>query len=148
MSDFAVAVRVLSSAGAERIDFDSDELGLGVVTVQEPEDNYREVRATADRIPGSSLIASVPDDGFLVVMVRVKGATWADCTARWEAARVAYRAEDRFFIETVIEGVTKRWIAERPSVTPAAIESASLISKRLTYQLRFRVQPNPTVSIA
>ena len=148
MSDFDVSARILSSAGALRLDLESPSQGLELVTVQEPEETYREVEATADRVPGSSLIASVEDVGTLVVTVRAFGPTWAACAGNWETARAAYKAEAVFFVETGIEGVTKRWEARRPVVVPAEIGSGDIAARWQTYQLRFRVQPNPTVSIA
>ena len=145
--DFDVSVRILSSAGVELIDLNDRAIGLKVESVQELEESYREVRSTAPRVPGSSLHASVLDDGYLVVFVHVKGTSWAQCTARWEAVRAAYRAEPQFLLETEVEGVTKRWQAERPNVADAGIDSSRLVVKSQTYQLRFRVQPDPTVSI-
>jgi hypothetical protein len=145
--DFDVAVRIVGSDGTTvRADLNDPNNGLSVVSVQEPEETVRSIRTTAPRVDGSYRVAEAEDDGFLVVVVDVDGTTWAQCETRWQAVRTAYRTEWDFYVETEIEGVTKRWRTERPDVAPVGIESASLVSKIQSYSLRFRVQPNPTVS--
>lgn len=146
---FDLAVRVIAADGTtERIDFNDHDAGLAVINHQEPEENVRDIRASAARVDGSYRVAEADDDGFLNLFVRVSGSTWGECTARWETARAAYRAESFYFLEIEEEGVTKRWRTERPDVVPSGIDSMALANKRQTYQLRFRVQPNPTVSVA
>lgn len=147
--DFDVAVRIVAADGTTvSANLNDPTNGLSVVSVQEPEDSVRDIRVTAPRVDGSFRVAEADDDGSLVVVVDVDGTSWGQVETRWQAVRTAYRAESSFFVETEIEGVTKRWRTERPDVSFAGIESASLVSKIQTYSLRFRVQPNPTVTIA
>ena len=144
--DFSVSARIIESDGVTaRLDLNNPDAGLSVVSVQEPDDTVRDIRVTAPRVDGSFRVAEADDDGFLVVIVDVDGATWQQVNQRWQAVRTAYRAESSFFIETDIEGVRKLWRTERPDVSPAGTESASLSSKTQTYSIRFRVQPNPTI---
>lgn len=147
--DFTVHVRIVGVDGSTvRADLNAPDAGLSVASVQEPEETVRDLRVTAPRVDGSFSVASVDDDGFLVVIVDVDGVSWAQVEQRWQAIRSAYRAEPAFFVETEIEGVVKRYRTERPSVSIAGVESSSLVLKRQTYSIRFRVQPNPTVSYA
>ena len=147
--DFDVAVRIVAADGTTvRTNLNNPPSGLSVMSVQEPEDAVRDTRVSAPRVDGSFRVAEADGDGFLVVVVDVDGATWAQVETRWQAIRTAYRAESYFFIETDIEGVAKRWRTERPDVIPAGSESSSLVLKRQTYTLRFRVQPNPSVTVA
>ena len=145
--DFDVAVRIVAADGTTvRANLNDPPNGLSVMSVQEPEETARTLRTSAPRVDGSYRVAEAEEDGFLVVIVDVDGSTWAQCSTRWEAVRAAYRAEWDFYVETEIEGVTKRWRTERPDVAPTGSDSSSLVLKRQTYSLRFRVQPNPTVS--
>lgn len=147
--DFAVAVRIVAANGTTvRANLNDVNAGLSVLTAQEPDETVREIRTTAPRVDGSYRVAEADDDGFLVVVVDVDGDSWGQVETRWQAIRAAYRAEPSFYVETEIEGVTKRWRTERPDVSFAGLESASLVMKRQTYSLRFRVQPNPSVAVA
>lgn len=143
------SLRLVSNDGATLLAELYDSVnGLTVETVQEPEENLREGRVTSSRVPGSFQVWAVPDDGFLTAIVRVEGTSWAECTSRWQAVRAAFLAEPRFFIEMKYEGVTTTWRTERPNVSPGPLESVNLLRKRQTYQMRFRVQPNPVVTVA
>jgi hypothetical protein len=145
--DFDVAVRIIAADGTTVLaNLNDPPNGLSVITVQEPEETVRAIRTTAPRVDGSYRAAEAEDDGFLVVVVEVDGTSWSQTETRWQAVRTAYRTEWDFYIETEIEGVTKLWRTERPDVAPAGLESASLVLKMQTYSLRFRVQPNPTVT--
>lgn len=145
--DFAVAVRIVAADGTTvRANLNDPAAGLSVLTVQEPEDNQRDIRVTAARVDGSFRVAAADADGVLVVLLDVDGTTWAQVETRWQAIRAAYRAEPMFFLETEVEGVTKRWRTERPDVAPGVSDSSSLVLKRQGYALRFRVQPNPTIT--
>lgn len=143
-----VSVRVVSKTDdSVTADLGDHDNGLWITSHQEPEVTDREDRSTSPRVPGSSLNSSVEDDGFFLALGFVDGDTWAQCQSRWEALKSGCRAERRFWLELEIEGVTKRWDAERPEVTPGAVDASAIFNGRQTYQLRFRVQPNPTVSI-
>jgi hypothetical protein len=145
--DFSVAVRIVAADGTTvRADLNDPPNGLSVLSVQEPEESTRTLRVTAPRVDGSFPVARAEDDGFLVVLVDVDGSTWVETNTRWQAVRTAYRAEWDFFVETELEGVTTRWRTERPDVAPVGIESSSLVIKRQSYSLRFRVQPHPTIT--
>lgn len=147
--DFAVAVRIVAADGTTvRANLNDPPNGLSVLTAQEPEETVRDIRVTAPRVDGSFRVAEADADGSLVIVVDVDGSSWGQVETRWQAVRAACRAERSFFVETEIEGVTKRWRTERPDVSFAGLESASLVAKRQTYSMRFRVQPNPTVTVA
>ena len=144
---FDVHARIIESDGTTvALDFNDHTAGLVLVSHQEPEENVRHIRTSAARVDGSFSVAQASDDGFLTLIVRVSGSTWAECMSRWEAARAAYRAESHFYIEVEAEGVTTRWRTERPDVAPAGSDASALANKRQTYSLRFRVQPHPTVT--
>ena len=147
--DFDVAVRIVAADGVTvRSNLNDVANGLSILSVQEPEDAVRTIRVTAPRVDGSFPVAYADDSGFLVVIIDVEGTTWAQVETRFQAVRTAYRTEFYFFVETEVEGVTKRWRTERPDVVPSITESVSLVSKSQTYSIRFPVQPNPDVTIA
>lgn len=148
MSDFAVAVRIVGSdATTIRADLNDIANGLSVETVQEPDDAYRRTRTTSPRVDGEITVAEVDDASDLNMIVTVEGNSWTQVVSRWQAVRTAYRAEARFYLDVEVEGVTTRYSTERPDVSSAGIEAANLMQKRQTYSLRFRVQPNPSVTI-
>ena len=142
------AVRIVSSDESDTFDLRDPVNGYFVEAVTPPEENVRDTRVQSDFVDGSYRVTEVDDDGVLVVFARVEGATWGQVTARWMAARAAYRAESNFYVETEIDGVTTRYRAERPNVAPAQTTGEVIASAFQTYQLRFRVQPNPLVTIA
>lgn len=145
--DFSVAARIVASDGVTVLaDLNDTVNGLSVITIQEPDESVRDIRTDSPFVDGTFRVASADDDGFLVVVVDVDGTTWGQCATRWQAVRAAYRAEVSFYVETAIEGVTTTWLTERPDVSPAGLEATSLVLKRQTYSMRFRVQPNPTVT--
>jgi hypothetical protein len=83
----------------------------------------------------------------------VEGATWSQVQARWEAAFSdnpaapgLVFAEWDYFVELVEEGVTRRWRTDWPSVEPAATESGDIGRLWMPYQIRWTVQPGPTVT--
>lgn len=140
-----VSVRVVAYDGVtELVDFNDHAEGLFVEAVQDPEQTVRAVTTTAARVDGEFRVSEADAGGVLEVRVRVEGSSWAECVQRWEAARAAYRSESYYFVEKVEEGVTTRWRAYRPNVTPGP---ANLVLKRQTYVLRFDVQPNPSVTV-
>lgn len=142
-----VAVRIVSLDESDTFELRNPAGGLFVESLTLPEEATREVRITAPRVDGSFLIATADEDGFVGVGMRVEGSSWAQCTSRWQAVRTAYRADDEFYLETEIEGVTTRYFAERPAVSPAGLDGSTVATLRQWYQLRFRVQPNPSVTI-
>lgn len=145
----AAAVRLVSYNGTDVLyELRDPDEGLFVETVQEPEDAVRDIRTSSPYVSGSFRVAEVDDDGFLVVLSRIEAASWAAVAAKWLEIRAAYRAEPVFYIETEFEGVTTRWLTERPDVSPAETSGVNLGSFFQTYAMRFRVQPNPTVNIA
>ena len=60
----------------------------------------------------------------------------------------AIDSADEFYVETVLSGVTTRWFCDAPvDVIPEPIDAAARMQSSLEYELRFLVQPNPTVTI-
>lgn len=147
--DFEVSVRIIAADGTTEVfDFNDRVGGFTVETVQIPDEESEKTRVTADLVDGEYTVRERDAAGDLVLLVRVEGSSWAEVTSRWQAARAAYRAEPRFYLEVEIEGVTTLYRTERPdNVQGGSLESVNLVRRRQTYQLRFRVQPNPTVTI-
>jgi hypothetical protein len=140
--DFSVAVSILDMAGAELVDLNDHALGLDVEQVVEPEESWRTIRVQAPRVDGPGAVVAVAEDGgVLLVRVHVHGETWAEVASRWQTVRAAYRASHLMQVRTVIEGVTKTWVAERPNVTPEPVTSAVLATKWQTYALQFVTYP-------
>ena len=143
--DFSVAVSILDLGGSELIDLNDQALGLDVEQVVEPEESWRTIRVQAPRVNGpGAVVATAEDGGILLVRVHVHGSTWAECASRWEQVRAAYRPNHLMQVRTVIEGVTKTWVAERPNVTPEPVTSSVLASKWQTYALSFVTYPLTT----
>lgn len=147
--DFDLAVRIIGADGVTILaDLNDHDAGLSVMRpFTYPEENLRETRDTAPRVDGSFPQAVAFDDSFLLVRCRVRGSSWVQVETRWETVRAAYLTDPVFYLETELAGVTRRWRAERPNVTPEDIDAFALRNLWLTYQLRFRVQPNPTVTV-
>lgn len=143
--DFSVAVSILDMAGAELVDLNDDTLGLSVEQVVEPEESWRTIRVQAPRVNGpGAVVAAAEDGGILLVRVHVHGDDWAAVASNWEVVRAAYRPSHLMQVRAVIEGVTKTWVAERPTVTPEPLTNQQLIAKWQTYALSFVTYPLTT----
>lgn len=143
----SVMVRIVSADESDVLELRNPAAGLFVESVQPPEENVTETVVEADSVDGDYAVTEKDAAGELVVFCRVEGASWAQCTTRWQAVRTAYRAERNFYVETVIHGVTTRYRARRPNVGGAPLSGESIANCQQNYQLRFRVQPNPIVTI-
>ena len=146
VSDFDVAVRIIASDGVTEVfNFNDEAAGIWVTSVQEPDDEVSRTRKEADHVDGDYEVEEHDAAGDLVVIVYVEGSTWAQCKTRWQAARAAYRAEARYYVEVELEGVKTVYRTGRPdSVQPG---DPDLKNRLQTYSLRWHVQPNPTITI-
>jgi hypothetical protein len=144
----SVLARIVSADESSTFELRDLAAGLVVESIQPPEENMRETVVVQDGVDGSYPTSEADDAGILVVFCRVQGDSWAQVTTRWQAARTAYRAEREFYVETVVHGVTTRYRARRPNVTGGPLTGEAIAECVQTYQLRFPVQPNPTISIA
>lgn len=148
--DFDVALRVVAADGVTvRGDLHDDANGLHLMSpVILPQDDARRERYSSPRSHGDFVSGPPLDEpGELVVTVDVSGASWGQVETRWQAVRGWLRAEWDFFVEYEAEGVVTRWRTERPNISVPEHTPGDLKAKRLTYQLRFVCQPNPTVTI-
>lgn len=149
MTDFSVAVRIIGNdASTEYADLNDTANGLAVETLQQPDDAVRAVVVDSEYVDGDYAVAEADAAGTLVVVLTVEGSTWGQVETRWQAVRTAYRTDANFYIETAVEGVTKRWATRRPDVSPGGTDASNLMGKAQTFVLRFPVQPNPTVTVA
>lgn len=148
--DYSVSVRIVASDGVTVVkEFNDRANGLTVETFQEPEENAEKARTSAPRVDGDFTLYESDAAGELMVVIRVEGDTWGQVVGRWQECRTAYRAESDYYLETEVEGVTTRYLTERPDrVESAGMESVNLYAKRQTYVVHWHVQPNPTVTIA
>jgi hypothetical protein len=114
-----------------------------------PAPNRRQARLKSARAHGSFGVgARLFDDGILVVPITIQGATWAQVQTRYVALYEALISADEFFVEVTLSGATTRWYCDAPvDVFPAPINAAARVINGLDYELRFTVQPRPTVTI-
>lgn len=114
-----------------------------------PAPNQRQSRLTSARAHGSyGTGARLNDDGLLVISVGVFGSSWGQCTTRVLAMIDALRSLDRFYVETELSGVITRWYSDAPvDVNPEPVDIFARANNMQRYELRFLVQPNPTVTI-
>jgi hypothetical protein len=145
-----VALRVIASNGTDEVyDFNDRASGVTTETIQEPSPATKKIRTDSPLVDGDVTVAWAMAAGDLVAVVRFEGATWGACQAEYQSAEAALFAEGTYYLETVIEGVTKRWRAEVPDeIAPGPLESVNLYRKRQTYSIRWHVQPNPSVTVA
>lgn len=142
------AARVISSDGAtERVDFEDRSIGLTVLNpVGLPRhgpvsDRYESPRA----IGGFRRGIPRKREGLLVLNVWQEGSDYTEAVTRWAAVEEALDEEWDYFIELEVDGVRTRWRTEQPEIEQADLTTDKLMLNRLTFQLRFICQPNPTV---
>lgn len=114
-----------------------------------PQPNKRQARVKSARAHGSYGIGvRLREDGTLVVPITIEGATWGQQQARQKALYDELDALDVFYVETTLSGVTTRWYSDAPvDILPEPIDATARMHNELAYELRFLVQPNPTVTI-
>lgn len=147
MSDFTIAAKVIGSDGTT-VRVDLNDLASGYVVrrpLVPPLPSWSSVRVEEDHVDGSYRVSDRLEDATYPIRVGVLGSSWVQVETRMAALLDAVNAEADCFLETVIEGVTRRWVAERPS---ADLEDVDLKNTRMTVRLTFRVQPSPTVTVA
>lgn len=154
--DITVHLRIVASDGVTVVgDLNDQANGLSLLWPlgrpnHEPEwDRYGSPRAIGDLTNG----APRPTAGDLVAQVLVEGSTWAETNTRWNAVAAPLYSpspgwlnlEWHYFVELEEAGVTTRWRTDVPSVTPGESDS---IANFMVHEVRFHVQPNPSVDIA
>ena len=149
--EFPTSVRLLDIDGTtELIDLHDPDAGylIGDEIVLPPP-NKRRGRIKSARSGGSYRSgARVPDDGTLIVPISVTGATWPAKETHYQALYAVLDALDEFFVEVVLSGVTTRWYSDDAvDVFPSPITGESRVLNSQDYELRFLVQPSPTVTI-
>lgn len=145
--DYAVSAKVYGSDGSTlRVDLNDEAVGYVVLEPMIPPlPTWSRNRVAADDVDGSYRTSERLEDHDYPLLVDVTGSTWPEVETRLAALLDAVNAEADCFLETVIEGVTRRWSAERPS---ADLESVDLKNKSMTVRLTFLVQPSPTITTA
>jgi hypothetical protein len=88
--------------------------------------------------------ARLPDDGVLTVPVLILGDSWPQVTTRLLDMLEAIDL-DEFYIETELSGVRTRWYCDAPVEFDEVTSDRK--NNRQTYELRFLVQPNPSVTL-
>jgi hypothetical protein len=90
-----------------------------------------------------------PATDVVGVQVKQRGATVAEMLSRWNDVETALwdDAHADMILEVNIDGFTRRWFTRWPSITPAPFTEGSRVALRHIYQVQFRVQPNPSVTI-
>lgn len=149
--DFNIAVRIIpSTGGAALVDLNDHAAGYSLMRPLQPpaDDDVKEDRISAPYVTGSYQLTDTEDDALFPMVVRVRGANPGEIETRWQAVRAAYRSEPVFYLELYRDGVTKRWWTERPNVQPLEVSTIHLRNNFVDYRLTFRVQPNPTITIA
>lgn len=150
--DFPTSVRLLE-AGTLAVLADLHDAAGGILIgaeITRPLPNKLQGRIKGARAGGSYRVgARRSDDGTYVLPITISGSTWAEQQTRERALYEALDALDVFYVEEVLSGVTYRWWSDAPvDVFPDPITAAARINNELDYELRFLVQPNPTVTIA
>ena len=149
--DFPTQIRLAQVGSLTTIlDLHDPESGLDIAAeVVEPNPTVRQGRLKVARAIGSFPVgARLPDDGTLIVLVNVFGATYAAQATNYQAMFAALTANDEFIVETVLSGVTTRWFCDAPvDILGQPITSETRVLNSREYELRFLVQPNPTVTI-
>ena len=114
-----------------------------------PAPNMRQARLKSARANGSYGVgARLADDGSLIIQVGIFGSSWGQCTTRAIALIDALRSVDTYYVETELSGVITRWFSDAPAdVNPEPITITDRAANMQRYELRFLVQPNPTVTI-
>lgn len=150
--DFPTDVRLLEVGTLDvLVDLHDPDNGFDITDeIVLPNPNQRQGRLKSARAHGSYGVgARLDDDGLLVIRVGVFGSSWGQCTTRVLAMVAGLRSADRFYVETELDGVTTRWFCDAPvDVNPEPIEIVDRAANMQRYELRFLVQPNPTVVIA
>lgn len=89
-----------------------------------------------------------PDVGVLPVTLLITGASWAAVETLWGAIEADLWAETDYYIETVVEGVTRRYWTDVPSYEDDGIVQPDNVARfEMETRLRFTVQPDPATSI-
>ena len=137
---FDVDLRIVAPNGSTVV----YAFGTKIVSISEPGDATRKIRTEAPRVDGDFVVAEADEAGDLTAVVVFEGASWPAVETAYQAARAAWRADSRYYLDVIRQGVTKRYICDRPDqVTP---DRPDLGNKRQTYSIRWHVQPNPTVT--
>lgn len=146
--DFTIHLRVIAADGVTvRGDLNDQSAGLSLRRpILKPDgellwERYTSPRAVGDFTSGPPRAAA----GDLVVTVLAEGSSWPQVNTLWATAVSWLTAESHFFVELEEDGVTTRWQADRPPVSPVGYDRRT---NRLEHQVRFHCQPNPSVTIA
>ena len=148
--DLPTAVR-LRAVGtlAEIVSFHDPDNGvdIGGKLLPPMSRNQRQARLKSARAHGSYATgARLFDDAEFVVPLLVFGSSWGQCTQRFLDVVTAVQSAERFYVETVMSGVTTRWYCDAPVDFDEVASDRK--NNRQRYDLTFTVQPRPTVTIA
>lgn len=125
--------------------------GLTVLGPMEvPEDGQRQGRRKSSRVRGSYAVGgpAIDDDGELGFTLKVQRETWPLTCQKWIDTRAALRSRSRYLVEVELSGVRTRWLCDAPARFPELpITNSSRVLNRRVFDMRFLVQPNPSVTI-
>jgi hypothetical protein len=135
---------------AAYVELQDDVNGLSLVDALDiPNEEPRQGRRKSSRVRGSySLGPAIDDDGSYVARLVVEGGSWSECKSRFVSVRTSLRSRSEFYLQEELDGVRTRWYSDAPvSILPAPVTTADRMGFRQEYELRFLVQPNPSVTI-
>ena len=146
---FDTSLRIIAADGTTvRGDLHDHDNGRHLAPIVMPQGDIEWATYTSPR-PHGDFTSGAPTDapGELIATVTVEAASWPAVEASWEVVRGWVRAEWHFYIEHEVEGVVTRWRTRRPNIGIPSRSAVDYQNRRLTYQLRFVCQPNPTVTV-
>ena len=145
--DFDVSVEIHDGITATVLgDLNDQALGLSVgVPMEVDDDRMRRVNTDSPFVAGDFEVVAVPAAGRIDVVLLVTGSTWVEVNTRYRTAREWWRQSGSFHLDVTMEGDTLRYLARRPDVQSAALETGNLVALDRSFVLSFPVQPNPVV---
>jgi hypothetical protein len=145
--DFEVAVEIHDGVTATILgDLNDIANGLSVgVPIDDDDDNLRRITTDSPFVEGDFEIIATPAAGRVEVVLLVTGSTWVEVNTRYRAAREWWRQSGSFHLDVTVDGNAIRYLARRPDVTTAPLETGNVTALDRSYLLTFPVQPNPVV---
>jgi hypothetical protein len=145
--DFEVSIEIHDGVTATILgDLNDQDLGLSVgVPLDDDDDRLERITASSPFVHGDFDVLTKSAAGRLEMVLLVTGSTWSELVTTYRTAREWWRQSGTFHLDVTIEGDTQRYLARRPDVTAAPLETGNLVSLDRYYVLSFPVQPNPVV---
>lgn len=145
--DFEVKVEIHDGVSVTILgDLNDQTEGLSVgVPMDDDDDQLRRIVTDSPFVWGDFEVIATPAAGRLEVVLLVTGSTWVEVNTRYRAAREWWRQAGSFHLDVTIDGNALRYLARRPDVTTAPLETGNVVALDRSWLLSFPVQPNPVV---